>query len=141
MVRHLLRDVNHPYPLCLVVRIRLQQLGRSRAETETRHLSIDIAFYGFWGGSWGAFGGTHEGHVTKCAAAALDAVGFHASAGGGRGGGSGVGDVQMLEWWLTRIGGVRDGDYIPMGPEMFTKNGVVGLANLPALEVEVDHRR
>jgi len=45
----------------------------------------------------------------------------------------------MLEWWLPGISRVRDGDYIPMGSEMLPKNGVVRLADLPALEVEVGY--
>lgn len=43
----------------------------------------------------------------------------------------------MLEGRFARIGRIRNRDHIPMGTEMFPKNGVVGFANLPALEVEV----
>jgi len=45
----------------------------------------------------------------------------------------------MLERWPTGIGGVRDGYYIPMGPEMLPENGIVGFADLSALGVEVGH--
>ena len=51
----------------------------------------------------------------------------------------------MLEWRPSRVGGVRDRDYIPMSPKMLAENGVVGFADFPALEgwrgeVTVDHR-
>ena len=84
-MRHLFRDVNDPYPLGLVVRIRLQEFSRSRAEAEAGDLSIDVTLHGFGGGCWRALGGTSEGHVTECAPAALDAFGFHTYAGSGRG--------------------------------------------------------
>jgi len=41
----------------------------------------------------------------------------------------------MLEWWFPRISRVRDGDHIPMGPEMLPENGVVGFADFAALGV------
>ena len=47
----------------------------------------------------------------------------------------------MLEWWLPRVSGVRDRDYIPMGPKMLPENGVIRFADFPALEVEVGYRR
>ena len=90
---HLFGDVNHPYPLCLVVGVRLQQLSRSRAETETRYLAADVAFHRFGGGCWRALGGATEGHVAKRAAAALDTVCFGTRATGRRGSRGGVGNV------------------------------------------------
>ena len=47
----------------------------------------------------------------------------------------------MLKWRLPRISGIRDGDHIPMGPEMLPKDRVVGFADLAALEVEVGYCR
>jgi hypothetical protein len=42
----------------------------------------------------------------------------------------------MLEWWPSRVRRVRDGDHIPVSPEMLPKNRIVGLADFPTLEVE-----
>ena len=138
MMRHLFRDVNDPYPLCLLVGVPFQQLSRSSAKAETGHLSIDIGFHRFGGCRRRALGGTPERHVTECAPTALDAVRFHTYAGSGRGS-CRVGDVQVLKWWFSRVGGVRDGDYIPMGPEMFPENRIIGFADLPALAVEMGY--
>lgn len=138
VMRHLFCDVNHSYPLfCLVVRVRFQQLGRSRAETEVGYLGIDVAFYGFGRGCRGTLGSTTKGHVAECAPAALNAVSFYAHAAGGRGGGtSGVGDVKVLQWWPSRVSGVRNGNHIPVSSEMLPENRIVGFADFPALRVE-----
>ena len=83
-MRHLFCDVDDTYPLGLVVRIRLQEFSRSSAEAEAGNLSVYVALHRFGGGCWRALGGTPEGHVTERAPSALDALGFHTYAGGGR---------------------------------------------------------
>jgi hypothetical protein len=42
----------------------------------------------------------------------------------------------MLERWPSRVSRVRYWDHIPMSPEMFAEDRVVGFADFPALEVE-----
>jgi hypothetical protein len=45
----------------------------------------------------------------------------------------------MLEWWLPRVGRVRDRDYVPMGSEVLPENRIIGFADFPALDVEVSY--
>ena len=39
----------------------------------------------------------------------------------------------MLERWFPRVSRVRDGDHIPVSPEVFPKDRIIGFADFPAL--------
>lgn len=47
--------------------------------------------------------------------------------------GCGGSEGEVLDGWVAGVGGVGDGDDVPVGAEVFAEDGVIGLADFATL--------